>query len=161
MENTAQFSYRPNGLFMLTVILQVILLALVAFIYPTLPERIPTHFGFSGTVTAWGEKSTILLLPAISLICHLIMVWMARHPEKLNYPMAITPQNREKNYRQAASLLHWLAAAVIVVMLLIVLATYRSAVNIGVGISPVWVVGLFVLAVTSAAFWSLKMKSQG
>src|SRR5687767_2270424 len=34
--------------------------------YPTLPERIPVHFGFDGRPDGWGGREMIWLLPAVS-----------------------------------------------------------------------------------------------
>lgn len=39
--------------------------AYAAYLFPSLPYRIPTHFNASGQVDAWGHKSTIFLLPSI------------------------------------------------------------------------------------------------
>jgi uncharacterized membrane protein len=161
MENAIHIQHRPNGLFMLAILLQAALLALVVYIYPNLPERIPTHFGLSGAVDGWGDKTTIWFLPAIAIVLQVLIVWAASHPEKLNYPVAITPQNRDKNYNQAVSLLYWLTIAVTTIMTLIVLATYRSSINPGTGISPFWIVGILVLALGIGPFMMLKMRKNG
>jgi uncharacterized membrane protein len=39
--------------------------AYAAYLFTSLPYRIPTHFNASGQVDAWGHKSTIFLLPSI------------------------------------------------------------------------------------------------
>jgi Domain of unknown function (DUF1648) len=41
-------------------------------VYPRLPPRIPTHFGFSGRPDAWGRKGMIFLLPVVSLAIYLL-----------------------------------------------------------------------------------------
>jgi uncharacterized membrane protein len=39
--------------------------------YPRLPDRFPTHFGFSGRPDAWGRRESVWLMPAISLVMYL------------------------------------------------------------------------------------------
>ena len=52
--------------------------AYAAYLFPSLPYRIPTHFNASGEVDAWGHKSTIFLLPSImgatSIFVYLILI---------------------------------------------------------------------------------------
>jgi uncharacterized membrane protein len=52
--------------------------AYAAYLFPSLPYRIPTHFNASGAVDAWGHKSTIFLLPSImgatSIFVYLILI---------------------------------------------------------------------------------------
>ncbi|MEY2648394.1 MAG: Immunity protein SdpI, partial [Bacteroidota bacterium] len=47
------------------------------YLYPTLPETIPTHFNLEGKADAWGDKSNIFLLPGIlglaSVISYLLL----------------------------------------------------------------------------------------
>lgn len=43
-------------------------MAYAAFVYPTLPERIPVHWNIRGEVDGWGSRSTILLGPGLILL---------------------------------------------------------------------------------------------
>lgn len=53
----------PNLLAALVIL--AIPFAYAAFIYPTLPQTIPTHFNMKGEADAFGERSTIFLGPGI------------------------------------------------------------------------------------------------
>ena len=53
----------PNLL--LALVLLAIPLAYAAYIYPSLPDTIPTHFNFKGEADGFGGKSSIFLAPAI------------------------------------------------------------------------------------------------
>jgi uncharacterized membrane protein len=66
----------------ITRILVVSMLIIIPFgyafyVYPSLPNTIPTHFNLEGAADAWGDKETIYLLPAImgftSLITYLLL----------------------------------------------------------------------------------------
>ena len=66
----------------ITRILVVSMLIIIPFgyafyLYPSLPNTIPTHFNLEGEADAWGDKETIYLLPAImgftSLMTYLLL----------------------------------------------------------------------------------------
>lgn len=65
-----------------TSLLVVFLLILLpfgyaAYLWPGLPDTIPTHFGIDGKPDAWGKKQSIFMLPAImggmSLFVYLLL----------------------------------------------------------------------------------------
>jgi len=43
-------------------------LIVFAMYYGSLPALVPTHFGADGTANAWGPKSTLVLLPVLSVV---------------------------------------------------------------------------------------------
>lgn len=51
----------------LLIVLLIILVPLgyAFYLWPDLPDRIPTHFGIDGKPDAWGKKESIFLLPVI------------------------------------------------------------------------------------------------
>ncbi len=53
----------PNLL--LALIILAVPFAYAAYIYPTLPQTIPTHFNMKGEADGFGERSTIFLGPGI------------------------------------------------------------------------------------------------
>ena len=48
------------------------------YLYPSLPETIPTHFNLEGKADAWGNKSSVFLPAAIlgltSLFCYFLLI---------------------------------------------------------------------------------------
>ena len=62
--------------------------------------EVPLHFNAQGEVDRWGDASTALLLPAITLMLYGLLTWLQRHPRWCNYPVEITDANRESVYRQ-------------------------------------------------------------
>ena len=48
------------------------------YLFPTLPETIPTHFNLEGKADAWGNKSSVFLPAAIlgltSLFCYFLLI---------------------------------------------------------------------------------------
>ena len=50
---------------MLAIVLLLIPFAYAIYLYPSLPESIPTHFNFKGEADAWGGRDSIFLAPGI------------------------------------------------------------------------------------------------
>jgi uncharacterized membrane protein len=73
--------------------------------WSSMPDRIPTHFGFDGAPNAWGSKMTLLLTPAIVTIMFASLTLLSRFPHIYNYPWQLTEQNAETQYRLARTLL--------------------------------------------------------
>ena len=72
---------------------------------PNLPDIIPTHFNGAGEIDGWGSKNTIIIPLIIQLVMTLLLSYVALHPEKHNYPFAITEENRAYQYEQSAGLI--------------------------------------------------------
>lgn len=91
----------------------LLLLGAVPAVWSRLPDRVPTHFGFTGQPDAWGARGTLLLLPLIGWVMYLSLLALTRVPHLYNYPVAITPENAETQYRLARRLVLALAAVVV------------------------------------------------
>ena len=55
--------------------------------YGAMPERVPTHFGFSGAPDAWQAKSfaTVMLVPLLTLVIGFglaVMAWLVGHAKR-------------------------------------------------------------------------------
>jgi uncharacterized membrane protein len=77
------------------------------------PAIVPTHFGISGVPDAWGGKSSLFLLPAISTLIYLMMTILGRFPRIYNYPVTITETNYVVQYYLARCLLVWIKTEMI------------------------------------------------
>ncbi|MDQ3219224.1 MAG: DUF1648 domain-containing protein [Acidobacteriota bacterium] len=63
-----------------------------------LPESIPVHFNFAGQADASGERSDIILLFGLNVLFYVGLTWLARYPQKFNYPWKITQNNAGRQY---------------------------------------------------------------
>jgi uncharacterized membrane protein len=62
-----------------------------------LPDRIPTHFDSAGNPNAWGSPgNSLFILPAVATVVFLLIGLVNRKPERFNYPVRVTPQNRNR-----------------------------------------------------------------
>jgi uncharacterized membrane protein len=107
----------------------LLLLGGVPFLWSRLPDRVPTHFGFTGQPDAWGDKGVLLLLPFLGLMLYATLMALTRIPHFYNYPVRITPENAEAQYRLARRLL----LALNVVVLWLFLAIFAGAALVALG----------------------------
>ncbi len=109
--------------------------SIIARSWGELPDLIPRHFDFAGNPDAWGRKSTLLFLPAVSMGLYIMLTVVSRAPHRFNYPWEITEQNAERQYRIALSMIQMLKAEVMMLFCYITWATIRSAnlANMGLG----------------------------
>jgi uncharacterized membrane protein len=77
----------------------LLLVAALPLLWNQLPDRVPTHFGFSGQPDDWGAKSTLLGLPLVGLVMCAGLLLLARVPHLYNYPVPITAANAGVQYR--------------------------------------------------------------
>jgi hypothetical protein len=84
----------PLEIVALFVVAAMIWLAVIA--WPTLPDRIPTHYGVSGEPNSWGSKSTIWILIGIGSVLYGLLSLLPRFDGLWNLPVAITPENRAR-----------------------------------------------------------------
>lgn len=94
-------------------------LFLAVYYYPRLPDTIPTHFDLYGKPDGWGSKSSLLMLPIISVAAYVLLTVVNRFPHYFNYLVEVVQENAERLYTVATSLLRWLKAEFAIVFLII------------------------------------------
>lgn len=73
--------------------------------WTSLPEQVPTHFGFDGSPDHWGSKNTIFLLPIITTFLFALLTIVNRYPHSFNYLKPITPENALGQYTSATRMI--------------------------------------------------------
>lgn len=76
----------------------VVSVGLIIKYLPTLPDTIPTHFGFNGKADGWGSRNTLLMIPGITIALYLLLTALARVPQLFNYANKITEANARESY---------------------------------------------------------------
>lgn len=80
----------------LNLLAPLLLLAAILTIvlrWNTLPQRIPTTYDFSGNITGYGSRGTLLLMPVIGLAVDLTIGLCWRFPKSWNMGRRVTPRN--------------------------------------------------------------------
>ncbi len=125
----------------------VALAVMMAFVYwPNLPERIATHFGFSGKPDGWGPKSTFWIMPGAIVAMYAALTIVSRFPHAFNYLTPITQENAERQYRAAVSAMRWLKTELVCLLLYGQWAMIQTAIGQAQGMS-VWFTPVLLIVV--------------
>lgn len=99
--------------------LGVAFLAVAAFYlwanWPAIPEKIPTHYGFSGQPDAWGNKSSCVVVLVIGAVLWGLIRLVEQFPAIWNTGVAVTEENQKRVYRTLKSMLVSLRLALAIV----------------------------------------------
>lgn len=125
-------------------------LLLVLFSWSSLPERIPHHFDAAGTPDRWGGKWILILLPAVAVLFYAGLALVAAHPRVWNWPVKITPENADRQYRIGRSMLSWLKVETVWLFLIITWSTISVARGAATSLD-----GRFVLAFVGLIFLTI------
>ncbi len=69
--------------FLVTTILVLMAFAVGIYLYPSLPDPMPTHWNSAGDIDRYGSKPfTVFLMPAIGLMIWILMVFVKRFSPK-------------------------------------------------------------------------------
>jgi hypothetical protein len=104
-----------------------LLFSMVVFNYDDLPVIIPKHFSVMGRTNDIGSKTILWPFPVIGMITYLILTLAVRFPHVINYPFEITPDNAERQYKNAVAMTRFLKTAVIFLLLYLTYATIQIA----------------------------------
>ncbi len=101
----------------------------IGYHYSNLPEQIPAHFGYSGEVNRYDEKSMIWLLPVIlSVVCWVIFS-LNDYPHLYNYPEKITEENAKKYYKESVKMMRFINLGMAMLSFLVTYETVTIALN--------------------------------
>jgi len=126
------------------------LLVSTALYWSALPERVPTHFGLSGRPDAWGAKSSLLLLPIFAIVLYAGMTILGRFPHIYNYPVQLTEENVERQYRIARTLIGWVKLEVVWTFALIQWETMRVVFGKAEGLDLWLIIGIVTAPLVTA-----------
>lgn len=112
------------------VIIVFVWLTAVYYYYYQLPEIISVHFNLKGEMDRMGSKNHLLLIPLIASILFIFLSILLKFPDKFNYPMPITFENAQKQYKRGIRLIRWLNISLGIIFNSILWMMYDSAQSI-------------------------------
>ena len=83
---------------------------LVAMNWSSLPERVPIHFGLSGTPDRWSTPGSVLLLPSAGLFLFIVLSAVAMFPQSWNLPAKVNEENQARVFEAGGEMLACLKA---------------------------------------------------
>lgn len=132
----------------MTGLILVIYFVILDLSWFKLPNIIPSHFNFAGEIDAYGGKSALLILLFIVLALYVLLSIISKFPHVYNYPVEITEENAEKQYRNAIRLMRVMKFVIVVIFTYIQYAIVRSAINqkseLGIWFLPVFLIVMFL-----------------
>jgi uncharacterized membrane protein len=118
-----------------------------------LPASVPMHFGFDGRPNAFGDKTTLVLLPVINLLLVSLLLWIGGRPHLFNYPWKITDENAPRQYRASRVMMRLMAFEVAWLFAYLIFETVRTALGTSQGLSAVFlIVGLLTILGTLVSY---------
>ena len=121
-------------------------------IYPELPDRIPIHFNAAGEADGWGKRGMIWTLPLIALFTVGLVLSVPYFNQKyVNYPVKITEENQEKQYRLMVLFLNGMAIIVFGIMWYISYVSVQT--SMGRAALPMVYIWLFMGALFGWMVW--------
>lgn len=120
-----------------------LMIGILIYYWPELPEVIPTHFGASGQPDGWGSRQSLLFIAGTGAVLYLVMFVLSRFPHLYNYLVTITESNAEIQYRMASNFMIVLANVIIWLFTYMVWQSIRTALGKSEGMGP-WFVPVFL-----------------
>ncbi|MDR2836070.1 MAG: DUF1648 domain-containing protein [Bacteroidales bacterium] len=92
------FEYILEILSLILVILSIILFVIFWF---TAPDIVPIHFNYKGIADGFGSKTTLIILPIITIIFYIGFLILVKFPHLVNLPLSVHKKNAEERDKLA------------------------------------------------------------
>ncbi len=115
-------------------------------VFPDLPATVAVHFDLSGEADGWGSKEWLWLIPILSILIWAGLGILIRYPHLFNYPVPITDDNRERQYRLARGIVLLLNLQCVAFLAFLNLQSIEIAQRGSDGL-PAWLTGAFLACV--------------
>lgn len=102
---TLETSTLERILILLSTVFIIIIWLLPIAMWSKIPDIVPSHFSFSGIPDKWSSKSSLLILPVITTIIYIFLIFLRKIPHYFNYTVKITNENAEAQYRNGIKLI--------------------------------------------------------
>lgn len=73
-----------------------------------LPARIPIHFDHDGSPNGWGQPSSLLVLPLVTLALYLVITIVSQFPRTFHFPVRGTGENLARIEHLTLEMIPWL-----------------------------------------------------
>lgn len=127
----------------------------VAIIYfPSLPDKIATHFNIKGEADGWGSKYTLLVIPIIAVVSVIPIEMLEKRPNLHNYPSYINENNVEMLYKVSIRTLNLSKNGVLIIFGVMLIDSIIAAKNGDSGFNFIWIL-LLILLVIVPTVWHM------
>jgi len=123
-------------------------IAAVGIFWNALAARVPMHYGAAGTPDSYGDKSSVVVLLAVTAMLYGLLTVLSFFPQTFNYPVAVTDANRGRLQAIGVALLGWLKVELVWMFAYINWVTLRVGLGLSTGLG--WYFLPVVLVATGA-----------
>ena len=140
MSRLAHFTKRHYILELVTFLALVIFEVYIAARWSSIGDTVPTHFGFDGQPDAWGDKSSLLFMPILTIVLYLLLSITELFPKIWNFPVELTEANRDKMIAISLDMV------IVLKLMLVVIFAFITWLSIDFGYLPVWFLPVYMVA---------------
>jgi len=154
------------ALFCVLSFLLIVTVWVFALDYPSLPERVPTHFDAAGNPDAWGSKATLLLFPGLQVLFFGISLIVYRYPNYANIPFTIALKYLPREIMEKAyELMRDTILITMCITSFLMLYLSRESLGVAKGLTtaidllPMWII--LVCLAPPTVYYAVKMRRLG
>jgi hypothetical protein len=126
--------------------------------WDSLPDRVPSGFGFSGRPRGAVSRSMLWLLPCVGFVLYGLQTRLSRFPHLHNFPVEVTLRNAETLYSLARRLLQLLKFELVASFGYIEWKMIQTARGNAAGLGPWFVPLLLAVVTTTSLYYSFRMR---
>lgn len=124
--------------------------------YSELPDKIPMHYNATGEPDGFGGKFILWLLPLVGLFLYLGLTWLNRFPHVFNYPIQISEENAERQYKNSVRMIKTLNALITLSFAYMTWATINTAMGKMDGLGGLFLPIFLTITSGSLAYFIIK-----
>lgn len=137
--------------------ISIITIAVAAWIifkyYKVLPEIIPKHFGLSGVPDGFGHRKSLIFFFIVTCVIYLGLTILSRFPNVYNYPILITKENAEFQYKNARIMLNTIKVEIIIFFTYIQWRSIKTVLNKANGLGSAFTIIFLLVIFGTLAFY--------
>lgn len=112
-------------------------LVYTVIVYPTLPDKMPSHFNLSGEADGWGGKNSIFIMPFIAIIMFFPLYLISKTPHAYNLPVTITEENAPRIYPVAQFYMSLINLETVLLLCYLAFGSVPDGLSLGVFFFPI------------------------
>lgn len=106
-------------------------------------DNVASHYNSVGQIDSWGSKSSLIILPIITIIVNISMSGVLFCPQALNVPVKITEENYVKVYDLTRDLMNFTKIAINISFLYMTIMSANGK-PLGAWFLPIFLIIIFM-----------------
>lgn len=107
-----KFDTKQKIIEIINLSLLIFMIAYLIINWNNIGENVPIHYNSAGQSDSWGSKSSLIILPIITIIVNASMSGVLFFPQAINIPIKLTEENYVKVYDLTRDLMNFTKIAI-------------------------------------------------